>query len=221
VSAHSIVRTVRDIAEREIASHPSSAIGVVTSIESKEGAYTCSVKMRPTDLVLPSVPITVGALGYAGMPQVGDLVLVVFAYGDYHYPVIVGRLYDDETKPPQFATGEMMLSLPQGPKDADKSLVVSLKADDKRMLTITLDGSKKVEVTIADEKVSLTAGDAKVELDGDGGKGTIEVGDATLELKKNGDVSLKAGNSLSIKATKIEIAADAQLKIQGQTIDLN
>jgi uncharacterized protein involved in type VI secretion and phage assembly len=220
VSAHAIVQTVRDIAEREIASHPSSGIGVVTSIRADEGSYTCSVKMRPSDLVLPTVPIAVGALGYVGMPEVGDVVLVVFAYGDHHYPVIVGRLYDDETKPPEFEAGEMMLSLPPGPKSSDKSLQVSVKADDKRSLTITLDGSNKVEVTIADAAITLTAGDAKVALDGDGGKGTFEVGDAKFELKKNGDVSVK-GNSLSIKATKIEISADSTLKLQGQTIDLN
>jgi uncharacterized protein involved in type VI secretion and phage assembly len=220
VSAHALVRTFRDIAEREIASHPSSGIGVVTSIETADGSYTCSVKMRPTELVLPSVPIAVGALGYVGMPQVGELVVVLFAYGDLHYPVIIGRLYDDETKPPQHDPAEMMLMLPQGPKDADKSVQVSVKADDKRSLTITLDGSKKVEVAIADQKVTLTAGDAKVELDGDGGVGRVEVGDAKLELKKNGDVNVR-GNSLSIKATKIEISADSTLKLQGQTIDLN
>ena len=220
MSAHAIVQTVRDLAAREIASHPSAAIGVVTSIDSADGSYTCSVKLRPTELVVPSVPIAVGALGYVGMPQVGDLVVVVFAYGDLHYPVIVGRLYDDQTKPPQHDPAEMMLSLPPGPKDADKSVQVSVKAESERSLTITLDGSKKVEVAIADQKVTLTAGDAKVELDGDGGVGRVEVGDAKLELKKNGDLNVR-GNSLSIKATKIEIAADATLKLQGQTIDLN
>ncbi len=220
MTAHTIVRTIRDIAEREVASHPNAGIGVVTSIRSPDGTYACSVKIRETGLVLPTVPIAVGALGVAAVPEVGDLVVVMFVAGDFHAPVIVGRLYDDETGPPPNKPGEAVISLPPGPTDADKALVVSLKAgDDARSLTITLDGSQKVEVKIEDEAVSLVAGDSQVDL----GTGSITVksGDSKLVLKKDGDLSIEAGKKLSIKATQIEIHGDASVKVAGQTIDLN
>jgi uncharacterized protein involved in type VI secretion and phage assembly len=219
VSAQTIVRTFRDIAEREIASRPSAGIGEVTSIGSGEDIYACSVKIRETGLVLPSVPIAVGGLGHVGTPAVGDLVVVVFVAGDLHAPVIVGRLYDDETGPPKHEPGEVVLSLPPGPAESDSALDVRLKAGDgERSLAVTLDGSEKVEVKIVDDSVSIVVGEAKVDVET--GSIGLEVGDAKLVLKKNGDVSIEGGK-LSLKATQIEIDGDASVKIAGQTIDLN
>lgn len=219
MSAHAFVRTFRDIARHEVEQRMSVDIAQVTSTSSVDGTFTCGVQTRAMGLPLKAVPIAVGVLGFASLPEVGDLVVVVFAGGDIHSPVIVGRLYDDETKPPENKPGEMVLVRPQGTESGSSTLDVVLKAgDDGRSLKITLAG--KVEAIVDEEKISLVAGDAELVLDS-GGEATVKVGsDASLVLKKNGDVAIK-GNKLSLKATEIEIAGDAKVKVTGQTLELN
>ena len=87
--------------------------------------HAVTVELRDSGLVLPHVPVAVGALGFAAMPAVDDLVLVVFLDGDPNAPVVVGRLYtDDLAPPPEGKDGELTLGLPAGAAEPDLNLVV-------------------------------------------------------------------------------------------------
>jgi len=222
VTAHTIVETVRGIARTEFDRRPNAGIGVVTSVHGGTTAHACTVKLRESGVVLPKVPIAVGLLGTAALPAPDDLALVVFANGDLHAPVVVGFLYDDEIFPPDHDSSEAIAFLSGGETDPKNALQVALKtpAGGPRTLTVTLDGSAKVEVTVKDDSIVLAAGDATLELDS-GGKGTFKVGDSSVVLKKDGNVTIEAGQKLTLKATTIEIDGDASVKIAGQTIDLN
>ena len=81
------------------------SLGIVTSIFSHESDsdkdnYECNVRMKNTEMELRKVPIATQCIGLVGVPRVGDLVLVVFVNGDINAPIVIGRLYNDEDRPP-------------------------------------------------------------------------------------------------------------------------
>ena len=222
MSAHTIVETVRAVARGEVERRPNASIGVVTSVFGGPDAHACTVKLRESGIVLPKVPIAVGALGFASLPQVQDLVLVVFANGDLHAPVVVGCLYDDHVAPPEQAEREVIACFPEGSTDASSAPVhIAVKTPDGGPNAVTIAvNSQKIQITFDDDKITLAADEVKLELDS-AGTATLEAGDSSIVLKKDGNVTVQAGKKLSLKATEIEIKADAKVTVSGQTIDLN
>ncbi len=227
---HRVLHTVRSIARHELAQHWSSALGLVTSVHGASGGpgdyHACTVELRETGLVLPKVPIAVGLIGQASLPREGDLVVVLFAGGDLHAPVVVGRLYDEEVAPPQHGPGETVIWLPGDETDATKALELRVKTpgDGTRQLALVLDGSVRVEVVVKDDGILLKAQDAQLSLTQTGssdGKAEIQVGEAKVTLEQSGDITFDCSGTLKLKAGKIEIAGDAEVKVSGQTIDLN
>jgi uncharacterized protein involved in type VI secretion and phage assembly len=223
-----VVRAIRSIARDEVAQHWQLALGVVTSLHGRNGqtAHACTVELRETGIVLPRVPIAVGLLGVAALPAENDLVLVAFANGDLHAPYVVGRLYDDEVSPPEHAPREAVLSLPGGEDADDARLEIRIKTPDDgtRSLHLTIDGSVKVELEVKDDGIRLQAQDAKLALtqsSSSDGKAELVVGQTSVVLEQGGDMTLEAAGTLKLKATKVEIAGDATVKVTGQTVDIN
>jgi uncharacterized protein involved in type VI secretion and phage assembly len=225
---HEMVDTIRRIARAEAAQHWAPALAVVTSVHTGDGnpELTATVALRETALVLPHVPIAVGVLGLAAPPVEGDLVVVAFAGGDLHAPVIVGRLYDEEVAPPKNQPGEVVAWLPRAETDSKKRLELNLSTPDggPRTLTLTLDADVKVEVTLTDGRVQLAVGDATVTMSqssSSDGRTEIAVGDAKLTLEQAGDVTVEAKGKLTLKANTIEISGQSEVKVAGQMIKLN
>jgi phage baseplate assembly protein gpV len=228
VSAQRVVRTIRSIARDEVGRHWHPALGVVTSMHGRNGdtAHACTVELRESGIVLPRVPIAVGVLGMAALPAENDLVVVAFANGDLHAPFVVGRLYNEEVSPPTHDRDEAVLSLPGGEDANEKRLEIRIKTPDDgtRDLHLLIDGSVKVELEVSDSGLRLQAQDARLELtqsSSSDGKAELVVGETSVVLEQGGDMSLEAAGTLKLKATKVEIAGDAAVKITGQTIDLN
>lgn len=225
---HEMVDTIRRIARAEAGQRWSSALGVVSSVHTGDGTpdLSCTVQLRETGLVLPKVPIAVGVLGFAAPPAEGDLVLVVFPGDDPHAPVVVGRVYDENVAPPQNAPGDLVAWLPHAETDETKrlDLAVSTPGDGTRSATLTLAGDVPVEVTVADQQVTVTVGNAMVKLSqssSSDAKAEVVVGDAKLTLDQSGDVTLEASQKLTLKADTIELSATSEVKVAGQTIKLN
>jgi phage baseplate assembly protein gpV len=211
--------SVARIARHEASARPVASLGRVADVFTSSGApsdHAVSVELRDSGLVLPRVPIAVGALGFAATPAVGDLVLVVFAEGDYHAPVVVGRLYHAGHTPPDHAADEVVLRLP--PNASPTLEVVANGAVPE--LTIQLGVDTVVKVT--DGAAEITAGDAKATIESAGG-GRVEIaaGDATVTMQGNGNISLKAGNKLTLDASQIEISGSARVAISGGQVEIN
>lgn len=225
MSAHQIVQTVRGIARDEVMQRWTTATGLVRSLHGGT-EHACTVQLRDSGLVLPRVPIAVGVLGSAALPNEGDLVVVAFAGGDVHAPVIVGSLYDERTAPPEHGSGQIVLNLPAG-ETADDSrllLMVEVPGDGTRKATLTLGGSVTVSVAIDDEGVTISAGEASLALtqtSSSDGSAELTVGQSSVRIEQGGDVTISASGTLKLEATNIEISGDATVKIAGQTIDLN
>ena len=212
--------SVARIARHEAAARTVAAVGRVTDVFPAEGGapdHAVTVELRGLGLVLPRVTIAVGVMGFAAIPAVGELVLVVFEQGDLHAPVVVGRLYHPDVEPPKHKEGQIVLRLPAGSSSPTLELEIDGEAPS---IDLKLPGD--VEVKLEEEKVSVAAGDLKVVLDGaGGGQVQVKAGGAALELKKDGDISLKTSGNLTLEATEITVKGSGKVTVKGGTVEIN
>ena len=229
MSAHRAVQTIRNIARYEVEQRWTTALGVVKSVHGNDGTdkrYACTVELRDTGIVLPKVPIATGLIGTAALPREKDLVVVVFAGGDLHEPVVIGRLYSDDVAPPENGSGDLVAFLP-GDEDASDKRVefkVVTPGDGTRDITLTLDGPVKVSFEIKDNGVTIQTTDASIKLtqsSASDGQAEIKVGDSKITLTQSGDVTIEATGTLKLQGSKVEINGDTSVKVAGTTIDLN
>lgn len=243
-----VVGVMKRVAEHEARRILTTELGVVTAVfpheeEGDTDNYQCSVQLRHR--VLPSgeqmelrrVPVATPYLGMAAIPGVGDLVLVQFIGGDVNAPVITGRLYDDENRPPVNARGEFLVqqTVTEGPSlrfDAEGRIVLTSRNGENTVTVederISLRNEKfSLVIDFAGEKISLTsAGD--LELLAPDGTLTIDAGDVRVTSGK--DIQLQASSGrCAIDANEAEVKAAAGARVQasggltlkGATIDMN
>jgi uncharacterized protein involved in type VI secretion and phage assembly len=238
----SIVETMRIVAQREVHKLHLPTLGVVTSIfsHSSEGDkdnYECNVRLKNKEIELRKVPIATQCIGLAGIPRVGDLVIIVFINGDINAPIIVGRLYNDEDRPP-LNSAEEIVYVP--PYEANSEV-----------RRIYLEFPQGMIFRITDDEVDINAGETKVVITRDGdvvidSKANVNVvaeGDATLESKgkmtilgesikieSNKDLNLKSGSAMKVNSgasaeikasNEMSVEATSNLKIKGQTVNIN
>ncbi|HPP45965.1 MAG TPA: phage baseplate assembly protein V [Accumulibacter sp.] len=220
-----VVHTIRQIARQEVQQQWAPALGIVGALFADDD-YACTVTLRESGLVLPRVPIASGLIGWVAPPQEGDLVVIVFLGGDANAPVIVGRLYDEQVAPPSSSAGQAIAQLPHAVSDAQQALRLHIETPDdgSRRLTLSLAGSVQVELQVDDEGLFLRAQDASLRLSQSGasdGKAELIVGGSQVTIEQGGDVSVVAEGTLKLKARQIELAADAQIKITGQMVNVN
>lgn len=215
-----LYESIARIARHEAGARAIAGVGKVVDLFPAEGAapdHAVSVEMRDSGLVLPRVPVAVGVMGFAAIPAIDDLVLVVFLEGDVNAPVVAGRLYHPDQNPPAHGRDQIVLGLPSGADDPDLKLVV--KGGEPSIL-LTLPGDVKLE--IKDGKVAIEVGAMHVQLQGaGGGRAEIAAGGAKLTLKQDGDVTLESPTTLTLHATRIEIKADATVTVKGAQVELN
>lgn len=244
----SVVGVMKRVAEHEARRILTTELGVVTAVfpHAEEGDadnYEVSVQLKGRLLPdgqrmeLRRVPVATPYLGFAAVPNVGDLVLVQFIGGDVNAPVITGRLYDDENRPPPNLKDELLLrhKLAAGGSvklDAEGRIVLTSNSLEN---TLTLDDEA---LTIKNEKFSLTIDfkGEKITLSSDkdlqliATSGTLTLEGNAVEITSKSDVKITASSGklaadvmeASIKAsTNATIEASAAMAIKGATIDLN
>lgn len=211
--------SIARVARHEARAVATAGVGVVTEVH-PAGAlkdHAATVTMRDTGLVLPRVPIAVGTLGYAAIPDVDDVVVILFLDGEVNAPVIVGRLYDPDREPPKHAEGQLVLALPPGASTPDLNLIVD---GNDPSIQLTLPGD--VAIGIEDGKVSIVVGAMTVEVTGSGGgRAEIAAGGSKLTLKKDGDVVLSSAGKLKLEGTEVEISGQAKVKVSGAQVEIN
>lgn len=109
-----IIEVVRRVVLEELARNRGSLLGVVTAVfahgaEDDGNNYEANVRLKHEDLELRRVPITIGHVGIAAPPRVGDLVLVQFVNGDANQPLVTGRFYHADEQPPLHREDEVLL----------------------------------------------------------------------------------------------------------------
>src|SRR5690606_28894169 len=97
---------------------------------------------------LRHVPIATQRIGEVSIPAEGELVLVQFIGGDINAPIVVGRLYNDEDRPPVNEVGKSVIHLPLGAEN-DDAVHLELLSGDKREVLLTL--GKGLTLTLKDD----------------------------------------------------------------------
>jgi hypothetical protein len=211
---------VARIARHEVEARTYVSLGVVTAVHSAAagaGDHAADVRLRDLDVTLPRVPVATGLLGFAATLAVGDLVLVTCVAGDVNAPVILGRLHHADLAPPQIGEGQLALRLPPGASTPTLAVLLDQVVPEARIRVGT-----RTDVSITDGVVTITAGDASITLDAEGSAETrIEVGPAKLTIGTGGDITIETTGSLTMKATQIELKADATMTLSAAKVDIN
>jgi uncharacterized protein involved in type VI secretion and phage assembly len=223
-----VVHTIRQIARHEAAQRCYANLGVVKSVHGSNGEkyYACTVELRDSGIVLPKVPIATGLIGTVALPREKDLVVVVFANGDLHNPVVVGRVYSEDVDPPQHGPGEYAALFPGDENSSERRVELRIKTpgDGTRSVNLVLDGSVKIELNIGDEGMRIAAGDVQLNMKQTSvsdGQAELKIGDSKIVVDQSGDVTIEASGTLTLKGAKVEISGDSSVKIAGTELDLN
>lgn len=218
LSDNALFDAVARIARHEAAGTATASVGVVTGVQTSvlgQPHHAVSVRLRDRGVVLRDVPVAVGALGTAVTPAVDDLVLVVFAEGDHHAPVVVGRLYHSGLAPPEHAEGQLVLALPPGAAAPD----IEAKLDPATPEVVLTVGQTTVEITRRTARITI--GDAEVVVDGSGPAAvTVTTGQSSVELS-GADVTVEATGNLTLKGNRVEVKGQSAVVISGATVDVN
>lgn len=210
---------VARIARHESEARAWAAVGTVTEVHSTVMLgpdHAVSVRLRDSHVVAPRLPVAVGALGFAATPAVGDLVVVVFADGDPHAGVVIGRLYHRDLTPPEHADGQLVLQLPPGANSPDIDVLADPATPE---LTLKIGGTT---VAITGQQATVTVGDAELVIDGHSpGAVRVTAGEASIELDANGNMQLEAAQKLQLKATEIVLEGSAKVSISGGLVEIN
>jgi len=174
--------------------------------------------LKNSGLLLRRVPVATGHIGSVAVPNVGDLVLLAFHGGDVNQPILLGRLYNDQDRPPLNTTDELIFRLPlaRGDNETIKGAIRNHQ-DQSPPREITVEMPPKITLRVNDGTVKATAGQTEMTLDqpdGSGGTITVMAGRTKITVNQDGDVSVEAAGSISLKA-------DGDVSIQGSNVRIN
>ncbi len=213
-----LLNTLQEIVHEEMRCLRVTELGVVEATyphagNSDRDNYSCDVRLKSSDLLLKRVPVATGHVGTAAVPNVGDLVLLVFDQGDINQPIIIGRLYTNTERPPVNRNDEIIFRLPlQG--DDDKTVMAAIRNLQGRELVIQM--PSKITVQLVDDTVKVTAGQTEMTLEqagGANGVAKLHAGNSTVTIEQDGDIQIQAiGN--------IDLSASGDVTIQGNNISL-
>jgi uncharacterized protein involved in type VI secretion and phage assembly len=212
------VEVIKKIAEDEAKKLHLLELGIVTSIYPHAGSsdkdnYECNVRLKNRDLELRRIPIATSHIGLVNVPNVGDLVILGFVSGNINAPVVMGRLYNDEDRPPLNNAGEIIYKSPDSPKNGVRRLNLELP--------------NGITLTITDDEFKAEIGQSVVTIKTDGDV-TID-SHAAVTIKAKGDLALSASNisiqsqqALDLKAgSTATLKASATLELKGAMVNIN
>jgi len=212
------VEVIRKIAEDETKKVHLLELGVVTSIFPHAGSsdkdnYECNVRLKNRDLELRRIPIATAHIGLVQVPNVGDLVILGFVNGNINAPVVLGRLYNDEDRPPVNDAGEIVYKSP----DQKKSGVRRLELELPNGITITITDDE-FRAAIGSSVVTIKTG-GDVTIDSSAGvtiraKGDMALSASNITIESQQALDLKAGSTATMKAS-------ATLEIKGAMVNIN
>ncbi|MDO4540714.1 MAG: phage baseplate assembly protein V [Syntrophomonadaceae bacterium] len=155
------------------------------------------------------------------LPEVGDEVLIAFNMGDINQPYVIGSLWNNGKNklPPETAVQDNNIKRlkTKGGHEVifdDKSGEERIEIHTKGKLTIMLEDKEK-HIAIKDD-----SGNNILEIDGKGGAITVKA-DKKITLDAKGKAVLEldgSGNKATLKAGTINVEAQQQVNIKGQTL---
>ncbi len=190
-------------------------IGIVTNNDqtddgTKPGPGRVKVKFPTLGDNVESAPARLVSIdagkgrGAYNVPEINDEVLVAFEHGDPRRPYVLGSVWSGADKPPTFS--EIVKN--------GKVMARHMKTRAGHTMTWNDgedDAKKNLTILLADGKTTLILGHEKIDIITDKKPIKISNGDATITLKDNGDIEMKAKN--------IKLDAQTKVTINGQDIE--
>lgn len=193
---NSMLESIRVIVREEMARIRGPQLATVTTVYAHEkkddgNTYEADVRLKHDGLELKQVPLAAPFMGASVLPGPGDLVLVQYLGPDSAQPVITGRFYHDENRPPLSRNGDLVFEHRLGDEinqlrfvsDGTMELLRNVKTDDGSVpgylagirldkegaieLRTGQDGSDGIALTLSgkgDEEIGMTlqAGSKKI-----------------------------------------------------------
>ncbi len=217
-----IVDTIQEIVRHELRGVRLAELGLVDAVfphrsSSDNDNYACDVRLKNSGLLLRRVPVATDRIGTVAIPNVGDLVLLAFDQGDVNQPIIIGRLYNGDDRPPLNDSNEVIFRLPLADDDSKtvKAAIRNHQSNSPRR-EIIIEMPPKITVRITDGTVRATAGHSEMKLDqpdGSGGTVTVLAGQTQITMNQDGDVTVEAAGSMTLKA-------NGDVSIEGQSVSI-
>jgi uncharacterized protein involved in type VI secretion and phage assembly len=241
-----IVSTIQEIIRQELRRLYVVEMGVVEAIlphsdDDDNQNYACDVRLKNSGLLLKQVPVATGHIGTVAIPNVGDLVLLAFDRGDVQQPIIIGRLYNDEDRPPLNHADEIIFRLPLAKPDDEtiKGAIRNIRSNSPPR-EVLLEMPPKITLQLNDGSIHALADDVQLKLDqpnASGGTVTVLAGGTKIIMNQDGDVTIEAKGSISIKANgnlsmegtnvtikgsaNVSVEANAQATLKGAMTTVN
>lgn len=219
-----IVNTIQAIVRDEMRGLRSAELGLVKKVypHSADGDadnYACDVEIKNSQLLLKRVPISTDRIGTVAIPNIDDLVLVSFIQGDINQPIVIGRLYNDQDRPPLNNPDEVIFRLPLAETDNKtlKAAIRNIQQQASEPREVIIEMPPKITVRITDGTVRATAGDSEMVIDqssASGGTVTVVTGRTKMTMNQDGDIEVEAAGSMSLKANR-------DLNIDAMNININ
>jgi phage baseplate assembly protein gpV len=220
-----MVAVIQAVVRAELDRRRVAELGVVTAVQPHADAddsdnYSCDVRLRHSGLELLRVPVATGHVGTVAIPNKGDLVLLAFDHGDVNQPIVIGRLYNDEDRPPISTSDEVVFRLPLAAAETEtiKAAIRNHRsADPPRELILEME--PKITLRITDGTVRATAGPSELFIDqtgSTGGQVTVVTGGTKITLNQDGDASIEAAGALSITARRDVSIEGLNVRIKGR-----
>jgi hypothetical protein len=199
-----IVEIIRRVVLEELARNRGSLLGIVTTVypheaEDDENNYEANVRLKHEDLELRRVPIAVGHVGVAAPPRAGDLVLVQFLNGDSNQPLVTGRFYHADERPPLHKEDEILFEQ-------------RVSDDTLNHLRFASDGSIFLQRDVTKPEDNSEA-KASIKVDGSSGDIEIKAADSIVILMKNdGEIQVTADDKpINITTSKMTVTGDVDI----------
>jgi len=217
-----IINVIQEIIRQELRSVRVSELGIVKAVyphkaSSDDDHYGCDVQLKNSGLLLKRVPIATGHIGTVAIPNVGDLVLLTFDKGDINQPIVIGRLYHNEARPPLNNPNEVIFRLPLAASE-EKTLKAAIRnfptQDTPREILVEM--PPKITLQVTDNVVKATAGKTEMKLNQSGSSGgtvTVVAGRTKITMNQDGDLTIESARSITLKA-------DGDLSLQGTNVKI-
>jgi uncharacterized protein involved in type VI secretion and phage assembly len=184
------------------------AVGLVSSLDDPEGLGRVKVTYPHLGDVKSDWAWLVSLMagpdrGAFFRPEPGDQVVVGLEHGDPRRPYVLGAVWSKTDKPPK-DDGKGTDNNWRFFKSRSGHLVVM---DDtsgaERIQIVDKDGSRKVVIDSAGDKVQVTCDGGQIEVNA--GTGTVSVEAKTVRIKSTGTMELEATGNLTIKGATVSI----------------
>jgi uncharacterized protein involved in type VI secretion and phage assembly len=161
--------------------------------------------------------------GWNVLPEIDDEVLVGFEHGSIDRPFVLGGLVNGKDQPPYLNNSGLL----DNGKVVARTFTSSLGHE-----MYVADGSKAadqhIKLITAGREATLFLGVEKIDLQAEGIPVKVFNGDGSIEIAKNGAITMDSKNSITIKAAQdvkieganVSIKANAAAKVEGVTVDV-